>query len=222
MRPSRAQSRTRGVAFGATTRTDASVASRLSIFASPTVPAPTTRHRRPSSFTNMGKRLIPSLRCVQSAFLFREARPAPCARIFPRLHLSRAVRAADTRIILLMQWVIGHVVFADVFPDVFPGPVRDRIHFYQAEFFIPFDFFRIRPSHGLIAANSGGPGGERSELGLERLDFTQFAALIRIDGPEFLAELRSLLFRGELRFYALDADAVFLFNFLDQFIRFRE
>src|SRR5712691_6570989 len=58
MRPSRVHSRTRAVAFGATTRTEAAVASRLSILASPTDPAPTTRARRPSSFTNIGNKLI--------------------------------------------------------------------------------------------------------------------------------------------------------------------
>src|SRR5580704_16233682 len=96
IRPSRAHSRTLGVATGATTRTEASAANRLSIFDSATVPAPTTRHRRPSSFTNIGNRLIffqppnpasrfqlqpptsslqpPfSLRHVQAALVFREA-----------------------------------------------------------------------------------------------------------------------------------------------------
>src|ERR1700693_6611874 len=58
MRPSRAHPRTRDVAFGATRRTEAAVARRLSILASPTDPAPTTRTRRPSSFTNMGNKLI--------------------------------------------------------------------------------------------------------------------------------------------------------------------
>src|ERR1039458_51372 len=190
MRPSRAHSRTRGVAFGATTRTAASVASRLSIFASPTVPAPTTRHWRPSSFTNMGNRLMVLFFRVQSAFLFREARPSTRARIFPWLHLARAIRAADTRIILFMQRVVEHVVFADIFPHVFPGPVRDRIHFHQAEFIVPFDFLGVGARRGLIAADSGGPSSQRAEFRLERFDFAQLATLVRIDGPELRARFR--------------------------------
>src|SRR5579864_703520 len=72
MRPSRAHSRTRGVAFGATTRTDADVARRLSILASPTDPAPTTRTRRPSSFTNMENKLIfiPGATCESGSTVY--------------------------------------------------------------------------------------------------------------------------------------------------------
>src|SRR5215471_18317863 len=46
------------VASSATTRTRAPVSSRPRIFCSPTPPAPTTKQLRPSSFTNMGKRLL--------------------------------------------------------------------------------------------------------------------------------------------------------------------
>src|ERR1700722_20044627 len=144
MRPSRAHSRTRGVACGAITRTVAPDASRLSIFPSPTGPAPTIRIRRPSSFTNMGNKLIAFLaskpnqksnrlifrstgfslwnfvfartkthrlkpvllRGVQPAFFFREAGPAARARIFSRLHLARALHAADARVILFMQRIV--------------------------------------------------------------------------------------------------------------------
>src|SRR5262249_39762701 len=49
-----------GVACGATTRTLAPATSRLRIFDSAIFPAPITRHERPFSFRNIGKRLIPS------------------------------------------------------------------------------------------------------------------------------------------------------------------
>ena len=48
---------TRATAWGATTRMDAPQRSRLSTFSRPIKPAPTTRHRFPSSFRNKGKRL---------------------------------------------------------------------------------------------------------------------------------------------------------------------
>src|SRR5579862_4769777 len=56
--PARAHSRTAGLACRATTRICAPVSSRPSIFGSPTFPAPTTRHRFPCNFKNMGNRLV--------------------------------------------------------------------------------------------------------------------------------------------------------------------
>src|SRR5579863_1426626 len=56
--PARAHSCTAGLACQATTRMRAPVSSRPSILGSPTFPAPTTRHRLPCSFRNMGNRLV--------------------------------------------------------------------------------------------------------------------------------------------------------------------
>ncbi len=61
-----------------------------------------------------------------------------------------------------------------------------------------------------------------SELGLERLDLAQLAAFVRIDGPEFGAELLGLFFRREKGLHPFDADAVFILDLLDQFVCFRE
>lgn len=58
MRPAPAQARTRAVARGATTCTEAPARKRLRIFASPTRPAPTTSAGRSSSFRNNGKSAI--------------------------------------------------------------------------------------------------------------------------------------------------------------------
>src|SRR6185312_7462287 len=56
--PDAAHSRTRGKASGAITVTRASAVSRLSIFDSAILPAPTTTQCRFASFRKMGKRLI--------------------------------------------------------------------------------------------------------------------------------------------------------------------
>src|SRR5579863_1774473 len=56
--PSRAHSRTAGLACKATTRMCAPVSSSPAIFGSPTFPAPTTRTCRPSSFKNIGNKLV--------------------------------------------------------------------------------------------------------------------------------------------------------------------
>ena len=103
-------------------------------------------------------------------------------------------------IILFMKRVVGHVVGANIFPDVFPSPIREWIHLYESKFFVPLNFLGIRASGSLIAANPGGPRGEVAELGLERLDLAQVAAFVRIDGPEFRPELLGLFFRRKRDF----------------------
>ena len=52
-----------GDASIATTRMRAPVSISAPIFGSPTLPAPTTRDRRPASFTNMGNRLVTVSSC---------------------------------------------------------------------------------------------------------------------------------------------------------------
>src|SRR5580704_3666767 len=65
--PSRAHSRTAGVACKATTRMIAPVSKRPLILGSPTCPAPTTRTCRPSSFRNMGNKLVTDPSCLRPA-----------------------------------------------------------------------------------------------------------------------------------------------------------
>src|ERR1700686_2048751 len=61
--PARVHSRTVGLASSATTRIRAPVPSRPPIFGSPTFPAPTTRHCLPSSFKNIGNKLVTETSC---------------------------------------------------------------------------------------------------------------------------------------------------------------
>src|SRR5580698_8044187 len=58
-----AHSLTAGVASIATTRIWAPVSSKPAIFGSPTLPAPTTRHCFPSSFRNIGNKLVTGSSC---------------------------------------------------------------------------------------------------------------------------------------------------------------
>src|ERR1700687_5820529 len=61
--PARAHSRTVGLAPSAPTRIRAPVSSRPPILGSPTFPAPTTRHCLPSSFKNIGNKLVTETSC---------------------------------------------------------------------------------------------------------------------------------------------------------------
>src|SRR5919106_726746 len=71
----------------------------------------------------------------QEAFGLAHAAPAAGAFIgFSRFDGPRARPAANTRIALIVQWIVGDVLVDDAFPDVFLGPVRERADLHQAEF----------------------------------------------------------------------------------------
>src|SRR5207245_7624652 len=92
----------------------------------------------------------PALERVESA-------PAPRPPVLIRPHRARAMRATDARIILVVQRIIGHVVGADIFPDLLPIPVRDRIELHQTKFRVPFQLSRSSTRGCLIAANTCNP-----------------------------------------------------------------
>ena len=69
--------RTCGVALGATTRTRAPACTRLLIFDSAMVPAPTTKHGRPVSFMNIGNSFVEFISSLRSGrFRVLPASPA--------------------------------------------------------------------------------------------------------------------------------------------------
>src|SRR5579864_2969782 len=70
--PARAHSRTVGVASRDTTRMRAPVSSRAPILGSPTLPAPTRRTFLPSSFRNMGNKLVTDTSCNVREILLRQ------------------------------------------------------------------------------------------------------------------------------------------------------
>lgn len=55
---------------------------------------------------------------VQTTFGFGESRPTTGARIFSRANGARAMRATDTRIILIVKLVVRDIVVVDVAPHL--------------------------------------------------------------------------------------------------------
>ncbi len=76
---------------------------------------------------------------VQTAFGLGESRPTPGPRIFSRLNGARAMGAADARIILIVQFVVGHLVIVDIAPYLLRRPIDHRIDLHQTKLGIPFD-----------------------------------------------------------------------------------
>ena len=120
---------------------------------------------------------------MQSAFGFRTALPAARPMVFTRHHRLRAMCAADTGIIAVMERVIRYFVNMDIGPDVAPRPFGKRIDLHQLKFGVPLDQFRMGSGRRLIPPDSRNPGVEPFEDAGKRFDFPQLAAAVRIAGP---------------------------------------
>src|SRR4029078_174800 len=126
---------------------------------------------------------------MQPAFGLGEAAPAAGTLVFAQKHSSRAGPAADARIALIMERVIGGVVLGDETPALLLGPVGQRADFDEAEFLVPADDRRCGPVGTLIAANRTRPGVHSDDSLLQHPYFAVKAALVRIraiDGPAVL------------------------------------
>src|SRR5262245_56619937 len=108
--------------------------------------------------------------------------------------------AANTRVVAVMQLVVGHLVDLDIGPDVGPGPFGERIHLHELKLAVPFNEFGIRSGRCLFTPDTGDPGIESLKDTGEWLDFSQFAAAVGIAGPERWTVRRCLPFWRQQRF----------------------
>src|SRR5262249_9675773 len=90
--------------------------------------------RRPQRFDG-------DLRAMQPALLGIGLLPPPAAGAGALAggDGARAGRAADRREAAIVEGVVRHVVLADVAPDLFLGPIDERVDLEQAEHRIGFD-----------------------------------------------------------------------------------
>src|ERR1700686_368269 len=91
---------------------------------------------------------------MQSALRLGESGPTTCARVFSRPHRSRAMRAPNAGLVLIMKLVVRHIVIVDVGPHLLGCPIDNGIDLPQAEFRIPFNSSRGRSDRCLVAANA--------------------------------------------------------------------
>ena len=98
---------------------------------------------------------------VQAALGLAGAGPAAFA---PRAG-DGAVRAADRRVALVVERVVGQVVLGDVAPHVLVRPVRERVELPALVLGVPGELGRAGARRRLVAAQAGDPGvdvGERA------------------------------------------------------------
>src|SRR5262245_61855523 len=95
---------------------------------------------------------------VQAAFLFDRAGPAAGALVFAIRDWPGAGPAADARVALVVERIVGHVILVDETPHIFLGPGEERVDFDQVELGIPVDNIGTGAVARLIAANGADPG----------------------------------------------------------------
>src|SRR5262249_34200064 len=82
---------------------------------------------------------------VQPTFLLAGAGPAPRPLVLPFADRPRAGPAADTRIPLVVQRVVRHVMFQNEVPHVALGPGQQRVDLHEAELGVPLHDAGRRP-----------------------------------------------------------------------------
>src|SRR4051794_34807411 len=101
---------------------------------------------------------------VQPALRLGQAGPAalpPGAR-------RGAGGAADRRVALVVQRVVGQVALEDAPPQVLLGPLDERVVLPDAAALVVLDGLRVRPGGGLLAADAGDPGIGAGQRALQR------------------------------------------------------
>src|SRR5438874_2644859 len=107
---------------------------------------------------------------VDAALDLVEALPAAAARILAGGDGLRAVRAADARVVLVVELVVGDVVVEDVLPHLRLSPRGERVHLHQPELLVPLDDVGISACGRLVAADAADPRRLAFESPHVRLD----------------------------------------------------
>src|SRR5258706_13783814 len=135
------------------------------------------------SCSDNGPAAIRLLLQVDTALGLVLAGPAPGARVFALGHRACARPAADAGVTLIVQWVVGQVISADIIPDLLVRPAGQRVQFYQTISLVPFHQAGVPAGFRLVAADGGNPGVLRGKELAQRLDLTNLAAQVGVHRP---------------------------------------
>src|SRR5262249_34584441 len=148
------------------------------------------------------------LAAVQAALGLGKPAPAASALVFTQQHGPRAGPAADARVALVVQRIVGNVVLADEAPDLLLRPVGQRADLHQAEFLVPGDDRGLGPVGALVPADCAGPGVHADHRLLQHLHLAIEAALIGIGAIEWPAVLLFILLDRRVGLLHFHRDAV--------------
>src|SRR5579875_1021366 len=71
------------------------------------------------------------LRSVDATLRLIETRPASGATVLAGQHAPRTMDATERRVAVVVQWVVRHIVLANVVPDVVLAPCGERADLHQ-------------------------------------------------------------------------------------------
>ncbi len=123
--------------------------------------------------------------------------PTPGARVGALGNRPGAGRAANAGIAARVQDIVGQLEQVNIGPDLFLGPVEQRIDLDQLVGFVPLDGLGIGAVSCLAAADAGYPGFFILQEGAQRLHFADSATLVGLAGPQFGADLFALLLNAQ-------------------------
>src|SRR4051812_37726007 len=121
---------------------------------------------------------------------------------------------------MIVQRVVGHIIFGYVVPDITRRPGSERIDLHKAKLGVALDDANTCACRRLVAANGCHPSAKSVEHLSQRLDLAQLATEVWLSFPETLAMLGGLRAQRETRGLAFKADAITRFELIAQRIRF--
>src|SRR5687768_12394268 len=117
---------------------------------------------------------------MQPALGLGKSAPAARAFVLAQHDRPRARPAADARIALIVERVVGNVVLRNQTPHFLLRPIRERADFYQLKLLVPAHDGRLRAVGALIAANRARPRMHAQDGLVQHFDLPIEAALVGI------------------------------------------
>src|SRR5581483_9805588 len=130
---------------------------------------------------------------VQTSFFFGRACPAAGAIVFAFADGAGAQPAADARVALVVERIVGNVVIGDELPHVLLGPVQERVYLDEAELGVPLHQRRPGAVLRLVLADGTDPRLVALHRPAQGQVLAIEAALIGIDAVERPAVLLFVL-----------------------------
>ena len=133
-------------------------------------------------------RTVASITCSPHSRLVG-ARPAALAAVAG----LGAGRAADRRVALVVQRVVGQVALVDAPPEVALGPVGERVVLPHRALLVALDELRVGARGGLLAADAGDPRVGARQRALERGDLARRRSSVGVARPRQVAGFGGVL-----------------------------
>ena len=159
---------------------------------------------------------------MEATLFFYFARPSAGSLVLAIANGLGARLAADAGITHVVERVVGDVVLHDEAPNIFFGPVKQRVYLDQTEFVVPSDDRGFGAVGGLVLPDGANPSVITGYRPLERDHFAIIAALIRSVRPEWATMFFFVLGHSGAGAHILDFNPIAFEYPFPELKRFRE